>query len=147
MPVQFFESIIGQRFYEHQLPALTSALNRIADALTPNHVPEACLENVPDPKFFRKLMDGNWDPYGELCHPSTDKYRTKCETVRDLEDQLRDILGSDSYALLDQYADALLDRLPDELENAFLVGYQTAVKLLLMGITPIKDQITPKKED
>ena len=40
--IQFFETVMGRRFFEGQLPALIKALGRIADALEVKTVEQKC---------------------------------------------------------------------------------------------------------
>ena len=53
------------------------------------------------------------------------------------QDQILQQLGLDHRELLDKYETLLYNRTSTELELAFLVGYQTAIRFLLMGILPL----------
>ena len=55
-----------------------------------------------------------------------------------LQDQILQQLGSEHRELLDKYETLLYNRTSTELEMAFLVGYQTAIRFLLMGILPLQ---------
>ena len=142
MSSEFHQTRMGDRFFNQQLSELTRVLGRLADALTGGN----SLGDVCPPEFFRALMDGDWDVYQELSTPTSSKYRQKHQETRELRRQLQDVLSLEQCALLDQYQAALLAEEPEELEHAFLVGYQTAVKLILMGMTPT-DTLLPQKEE
>lgn len=146
MSYEFYQTRMGDRFFNQQLPELIRVLGHLADALTGGTAPGNSLGAVCPPEFFRALMDGEWDVFQELSTPVSAQYRQKQKQTRELRRQLQDVLSPEQCALLDQYQAALLAEEPEELEHAFLVGYQTAVKLVLMGVTP-KDTLLPRKEE
>jgi hypothetical protein len=48
--IQFFQTIMGKRFYEGQVPRIASALGRIADALEKQNELEAEAQQEKDDK-------------------------------------------------------------------------------------------------
>lgn len=46
------------------------------------------------------------------------------------------MLDREGQRQFDRYEDCLNCRMTSELDQAYLVGYQTAIRLLLMGILP-----------
>ena len=146
MSSEFHQTQMGTRFFNKQLPELTRALGRLADTLASVTGPRTSLESTCTPEFFRAIMDGEWDVFQELSTPAGSQYREKHEKVLALEEQLRAMLGEQDRPLLEQYQEALMAEEPEELEHAFLVGYQTAMKLILMGVTPITTIAQQRKE-
>lgn len=146
MSSEFHQTKMGARFFDQQLPELTRALGRLADTLAGAAGPGPSLGAVCPPEFFRALMDGDWDVFQELSTPTSTQYREKHMKTRELEERLRAILGEQDRPLVEQYQAALMAEEPEELEHAFLVGYQTAVKLILMGTTPINTLLQRRKE-
>lgn len=136
MSSEFYHTRMGDRFFNQQLPELIRVLGRLADALAGGAGSGASLGAICPPEFFRDLMSGDWDVYQELSTPKSAQYHEKLDETLTLAKQLRDSLGAEHHNLLDQYQTALLAEETDALEHAFLIGYQTAVKLILMGITP-----------
>lgn len=147
MSYEFYQTRMGDRFFNQQLPELIRVLGRLADALAGGTGSGVSLEATCPPEFFRALMNGDWDIYQELSTPKSARYREKQEETLELAKQLRGILGAEHYSLLDRYQAALLAEEMEELEHAFLVGYQTAVKLILMGVTPPDTLLPPKEEN
>lgn len=146
MATDFHQTIMGHRFFENQLPQLISALNRLSDQLAGQAVPPIAVGAVPIRKFFHEFMDGDWSPFEEACTVSSAEYREKNQAAKELEQKLSALLGKEQRELLEQYEDAVLAREPSAREHAFLVGYQSAVRLFLMGVTPL-NTILPEEEE
>ncbi|MPM36675.1 hypothetical protein SDC9_83275 [bioreactor metagenome] len=91
-------------------------------------------------------MDGDWNPFEEVCKVFTPAYRERNRVAKELEQRLRALLGAEQRELLEQYEDAVLAREPLAREHAFLVGYQSAIRLFLMGVTPL-NTILPEEEE
>ncbi len=121
------------RFLAQLSPPLSQALEQIAQALPSDLDREA--SSVP--AFFHSFMDGFWTPFEEVCRSDSKQLKDANETARTLKHTLTKRLDQDQRKLLDQFCDALNARNTDELEHAFLVGYQTAIRLMLMGLLPM----------
>lgn len=146
MSYEFYQTRMGDRFFNQQLPDLIRVLGRLADALASGTGSGVSLGATCPPEFFRDLMSGDWDIYQELSTPKSARYRKKQEEARTLANQLQTILGAEHRNLLDRYQAALLAEETEELEHAFLTGYQTAIKLILLGVTPQNTLLQPKEE-
>ena len=118
-------------------PSLAWALEQIAQAL-PAEL-EHSVSGIP--AFFHSFMDGFWTPFEEACAPDTEQLRQANQTVLALERELKQSLDQEQYPLLDKFCEAVNNRSTGELEHAFLVGYQSAIRLMLMGVLPLNTLI------
>lgn len=95
----------------------------------------------PEPEevavFFHDFMDGYWDVFEEVTAHNKEELKQADRQSQMLQDQIMQQLGPDHRELLDKYETLLYNRTSTELEQAFLVGYQTAIRFLLMGILPL----------
>ena len=115
---------------KHQL-ALERAIRQLAQAVG-NRPPER--EEIAD--FFQDLIDGGWDAYEEATAHESEELRKEDREILQIQGQIRKMLDGEKQVLFDRYEDLLNCRMTSELDQAYLVGYQTAIRLLLMGILP-----------
>lgn len=134
MAFAFHQTDLGKQFLAQLPPPLAQALEQIAQALPPDFDHEA--GRVP--AFFHGFMDGFWTPFEEICRPDDSKeLKEATEAVRALERSLTQRLDQGQRKLLDQFCEAMNARGTEELERAFLIGYQVAIRLVLMGLLPL----------
>ena len=112
---------------------LIQAVRQLAQAVG-NRPPES--EEVA--AFFHDFMDGYWAVFEETTAHSKEELKLADRQSQMLQDQILQQLGSEHRELLDKYETLLYNRTSTELELAFLVGYQTAIRFLLMGILPLQ---------
>ena len=112
---------------------LIQAVRQLAQAVG-NRPPES--EEVA--AFFHDFMDGYWDVFEETTAHSKEELKQADRQSQMLQDQILQQLGSEHRELLDKYETLLYNRTSTELEMAFLVGSQTAIRFLLMGILPLQ---------
>ncbi len=124
-------------------PSLAQALEQIAQAL-----PAELEHRVSGiPAFFHSFMDGFWTPFEEACATDTEYLRQANQTVLALEKELKQSVDPAHYPLLDKFCTAVNNRGTGELEHAFLVGYQSAIRLMLMGILPLNTLLQEEPAD
>lgn len=117
--------------------SLAQAIGQLAQAVG-NHP----LEQVEIACFFQALIDGDWDAYEEATVHNSEELRKQDREILQVQEQIRQILNGENQVLFDQYEDLLNCRMTSELDQAYLVGYQTAIRLLLMGILPANTLLT-----
>lgn len=115
---------------QHHL-ALEQAICQLAQAVG-NHPPE----RAEIARFFQELIDGGWDAYEEATAHESEELRKEDQGILQLQEQIRQMLDREGQRQFDRYEDCLNCRMTSELDQAYLVGYQTAIRLLLMGILP-----------
>ena len=115
---------------KHQL-ALERAIRQLAQAVG-NRPPER--EEIAG--FFQDLIDGGWDAYEEATVHESEELRKEDREILQIQGQIRKMLDGEKQVLFDRYEDLLNCRMTSELDQAYLTGYQTAIRFLLMGILP-----------
>ena len=116
-------------FIQHQAE-LEQGLQQLAGALGYDQ------ELTPPSEFFQAFISGFWDPFQEACEAGNQHQKEITAKIRSLEKQLRQGMTPDAQDTLGQYSDLLAARNSTGLDYAFLVGYQCAFRLLIMGLSP-----------
>ena len=128
--MNFHETRYGARFFDGQLPKLISALEGIATALkTPAPVYQMKSELPKD--FLKELYLGNYDPSNTS---ETEEARVLTLEIMDCQEQLREMLPPDAYELVVKYTGLFEDRGVYDREQAFAVGFQSAMMMLTAGL-------------
>ena len=122
---------------KHQL-ALERAIRQLAQAVG-NRAPER--EEIAG--FFQDLIDGGWDAYEEATAHESEELRKEDREILQIQGQIRKMLDGEKQVLFDRYEDLLNCRMTSELDQAYLTGYQTAIRFLLMGILPTNTIVLP----
>ena len=86
--------------------------------------------------FFHDFMDGYWDAFEEATSHDSDDLREIDRQILQLQKEISRALGPEHQDVLSQYECLANSRMTKELAHAFLIGYQTAIRLLLMGVLP-----------
>ena len=87
--------------------------------------------------FFENMLDNFWDAYEEATCKKGPELKQINEQILDIENHIRKLIGSENCALMEQYSVLVNSRDQHELEGAFLVGYQCALRFVLMGVMPV----------
>ena len=124
------KSSLQSSLMKHQL-GLEREIRRLAQAVG-NRPPER--EEIAD--FFQDLIDGGWDAYEEATAHESEELRKEDREILQIQGQIRKMLDGEKQVLFDRYEDLLNCRMTSELDQAYLTGYQTAIRFLLMGILP-----------
>lgn len=126
---------------KHQL-SLEQAIYRLAQAVG-NRPPER--EDIS--AFFQALISGDWDAYEEATAHESAELRKQDREILQLQEKLREQLDEDGQDLFVRYEAMLNSRMTSELDHAYLVGYQTAIRFLLMGILPTEAVLTHNSQN
>lgn len=86
--------------------------------------------------FFQEVLDNSWDAFEEATCNKSHALRELNKQVLDLESRIVKLIGEENQGLMDQYATMVNCRDRHELEEAYLTGYQCALRFVLMGIMP-----------
>jgi len=125
-----FRPDVGKRLFAEHQTELVQALRQLASVLGQDQT-HAGLS-----RFFSNFMRGFWDPYEEVCTVSNRQQGKTTAEILELEKLLKDKLPPDLFSLFSRYGDLLTSRNSAALDYAFLVGYQSAFRFLLMGLSP-----------
>ena len=124
------ETVLGQKFYQVQIPALITAIQDVATAM--RQQPKAVqvpFEGNAD-KLLRDLCFGNYEPLRNAFPVEEKESQAELEYLR----QLQDSLNRQQQALFNCYCTARYTRSADELVQAFAAGYRSAMHLLAAGL-------------
>ena len=112
-------------------PLLVQAIRQLAQAVG-NRPPEP--EEIDS--FFHDFMDGYWDAFAEATAHNTTKLKQADVQSQELQKQILQQLDPAHRELFGEYEALLYSRMTSELDQAYLTGYQTAIRFLLIGILP-----------
>ena len=90
---------------------------------------------VDAPQFFYNYMYGDWHPYMEASEPATADLKVRNQNVLHLVNYLESLLPKEAHRKVEEYIDAVNNRYTAELDYAYMVGFQTAFRMMLLGIT------------
>lgn len=125
-----FKPDIGKKAIVQHETELEDSLKQLAFALSNN------IQFNSISEFFHAFICGFWDPFEEACAVEDRRNGRLHQELIELEQQLRDVLEPESYQQFCRYGDLIAQRNSVSLENAFLVGFQCAIRFLLLGIVP-----------
>ena len=87
--------------------------------------------------FFQEVMDNCWDAFEEATCNKSPELQELNKRILEMESRILKLIGKENGKLMDRYAALVNSRDQHELEEAFLVGYQCAIRFVLMGIMPV----------
>lgn len=129
--MNFYETRMGHNFFEHQLPELIKALNRLSAALS-SPVPASQPAVSPNPKFLHDLYFGRYEP--EVYKVQLEN-RQLSRAVSQARKALAETLPEESEKKLEAYEAALSARNADLTELAYESGVRAAVQMIMAGLS------------
>ncbi len=129
--MQFYETKMGRNFFEHQVPQLIAAIEKVAAAI-PRSVPSALLPAETDPKFLHNLFFGSYEPEVYLVTPEIQQFS---RTVSNAYHALKETLSEEGLKRLEVYEKALSERNAAVTELAYESGVRIAVQMILAGLS------------
>lgn len=134
--MQFYETKMGNQFFNQQLPDLLSALKRIA-AVMERPAPAVHLPVQVPPDYLKDLYYGNLEPDQQVDNKAIRRFTKE---VIDLQDKLRQQLTPKDMALVEDLEKRLDLRSCEETAAAFQTGFSIAIKMVAAGLsTPTED--------
>lgn len=118
--------IAREQLSQHQ-SELETALLQLAKAL-------GVKQDFINEQFFNDFMMWSWDPFEEMCtecNKQTAHFKPKLQA---LDTHLESNLSPQLYEVFQQYIDLRNSKEAAMLNSAFLMGYQTAFRFLMMGL-------------
>lgn len=132
--MDFHETIYARRFFEAQLPNLIKAMERVADGLA--HIEAVSLQGIiPASNFLHGLYYGDYEP--SVFKKQSSQQKELDQAASAAETALRDILQSSPSAVkaFETYQIAVGEQHGAVVEQAFESGYQTAMQMLMAGLS------------
>lgn len=142
--MEFYQTQMGHIFFEHQIPQLIDAVNKLAASLA-KPAPAAALPVSVDPKFLRDLFFGDYEPEIYKVSPELQRFN---QTVDQAHKSLILTLSEDSIKQLEEYEAALSERNIAVTEQAYKAGVRAAVQMIVAGLSsPSMEQETEAGHD
>ena len=125
--MNFHETVMGKRFFESQLPMLITALQGISEKLSR---PVSVMETPKaDPDFLRELYRRS-----DIYEP-TEESRTLHHAAIEAQRGFLPLLPEEGRKAFEEYQSIASDRSEEFSLRAFQTGFQTAVQMMVCGIT------------
>lgn len=129
--MNFHETVMGRRFFEHQLPQLIQSIQALTAAL--GKPPQAVLLPVEaDSEFLSELYFGNYES-GVFKQASEDSELS--QAVKRAYNALVETLPDQSQEGLEVYLDAAANCHSDDMRRAYESGFRTAVQMIMAGMS------------
>lgn len=129
--MNFHDTVMGRRFFEHQLPQLIQSIQGLTAAL--KKPPQAAVLPVEaDPEFLSNLYYGNYEPATFRPTPEGDKLIQELNTAYDA---LIEMLSEESCGKLDLYLEIAGERNAMDARLAYESGFRTAVQMIMAGLS------------
>lgn len=134
--MDFYETQIGKRFFEGQLPTLIRVLEDISSSLSRKVSSVILPEEIPE-KFLEELYFGNLE-IGVCSREGYSNHYAK--EIISIQDELQAQLTPEQWALFQKCNSLVGERNLEEANRMFQHGYRLAVHLIVAGLQE------PKKE-
>lgn len=128
--MNFAETVMGQRFFNAQLPALISAMKEIGAAL--NH-PRPVLQ-VSQPvsdDFLVRLYYDNFDPE---TAPDKETHEFYNSVIAHAQEEIKNGVSEEMWQMIEHSYSTIATRGNMEREQAFAAGFRTAISMLVAGL-------------
>lgn len=130
--MNFYDTKLGDIFFNAQLPALIDALKQIADALDkPAPAPIKLSADVP-PDYLTELYYGNLDLSMKI---DSDELRQHTRDAIGIQEKLKDRLSAEDWELVTQLTTLIGNRACDESAKSFQAGFCTAIQMVTAGLS------------
>ena len=129
--MNFHDTVMGRRFFEHQLPQLIQSIQGLTVAL--GKPPQAAVLPVEaDPGFLSELYFGNYEcgVFKQTAEPNELE-----QAVKRAYNALAEMLPERNREELEAYLDAAAERNSDNMRRAYESGFRTAVQLIMAGLS------------
>lgn len=147
MSIQFHETGYGKRFFEFQLPSLIKELSNIGEQLEKSMSVLQAKQTIilpteiKDNTILEKILEGGWNPVSEYYPHDIPRFKKISEELLLKEANLLEKTHSaDATKILSEYKELVNERTSIELDHIFIMGYQTAIKLIFAGLQSHTDE-------
>lgn len=130
--MNFYDTKVGNIFFNAQLPALIDALEKIADALhKPAPAPIKLPADVPS-DYLTELYYGNLDLGMKI---DNDEIRQLTRATIELQEKLKNRLSAEDWEMVTQLTTLIDNRACDESAKSFQTGFCTAMQMIMAGLS------------
>ena len=129
--MSFHDTVMGHRFFEHQLPQLIQSIQSLTTALA-KPPQTAILPVEADPEFLSELYFGNFEcgVFKQTAEPNELE-----QAVKRAYNALAETLPERNREELEAYLDAAAERNSDNMRRAYESGFRTAVQMIMAGMS------------
>ena len=140
--MEFYQTVYGRKFFDHQLPSLILALEKLSASIRQKPLTQPLPISIEArANLLQDFFKGYYDPGSEIAAAKSPKYQEMARELREIEGTLRTRISAEDWNLAEKYGQLLVDRAGVELEMAFEGGYRCAMQLLIAGLSsPKEDQ-------
>lgn len=132
--MNFHETQMGKRFFDEQLPQLITALKEISAALNaPKPVMQMNTEYRED--YLVQLYYTNFDPD---TAPDRETHAFYDSAITQMQDEIRDAVTGELWQKIEHSYSTIATRTAAEREQAFAVGFRTAMTMMVCGLSAPK---------
>lgn len=136
--MQFYESDLGNAFFNAQLPALINALKDIAGALGRPDTPALKLPIEVSPDYLKEFYYGNLDPNEKIIN---DAIRQMTREVIVMQEKLRGQFSAENWELVTELTSLIDKRSLEECAVSFQTGFCTAMQMIAAGLAGTASEI------
>lgn len=129
--MNFHETPIERRFFNQQLPLLTTALQDVAKALTQDRQVVRLSPEIPA-DFMHNFFYGRYDPSDYANSAEYDHYSQR---IMDHQTVLLHEVTPEIWGMIDHYQTLLEVRATLDREQAFNAGFRSALTLVMAGLS------------
>lgn len=86
-------------------------------------------------EIISSLFNGASDMIEDMVYARSEANREKTKEVAELEARVKERYGTQALIDMDDYVNAITNRHIDQLDTAFVAGFQLATKLLVAGLS------------
>lgn len=130
--MNFHETVRGQRFFEHQLSQLISALQDIATSLkAPRPVVQVDIATDTQ-NLLTQLYYTTFDPE---TAPDRETHALYNSAISQMQDDIRSSVDAEMWQMIEHTYTTIATRTADEREQAYAAGFRTAISMLACGLT------------
>lgn len=139
--MQFYETHLGSRFFNGQLPELIHALQDIAKSLKYPKTPAVRLPVEVSPDYLTEFYYGNLEPSKKI-DSETIRQMTRDAIV--VQEKLQNRLSAEDWELVTELNTLIDNRACEESSISFQTGFCIAMQMVAAGLsgTEIPDEKT-----
>lgn len=132
LTMQSYETNLGNRFFNKQLPELIHALRDIAEALRCPRIPAVNLPVEVPPDYLTEFYYGNLDPNTKIHNDTIHQFIGDAIAV---QEKLKGRLSEEDWELVTELNTLLDNRSCEESAISFQTGFCTAMQMVVAGLS------------
>lgn len=129
--MEFYQTVQGKRFFEHTLPQISKALQRISESLS---TPAPCIHiSQQIPKNF--LTELYWERYYPGSKLDSDMWVQYSSEIRAAQETVKAQVAPEVYDQIDKIIMLMAVKNNVDQETVFAIGFRAATTMLAAGLS------------